>query len=156
MDLMIVDLRSHNMEFELDAICVTVRSSPPFEDRYAVAGEISAPSMSPLGMAITELRGSERAESLRAEGFGLLDTSNHRIRREVELGSVRRDQDRSVIEWTVKTYGAKQNSQLTAAQRSLPDPCPPVCVPGALVWSTPPETRWLMIPFEFKDVRTGN
>jgi hypothetical protein len=131
-------------------VVVTVTSVQQSAAEY-VAGEISAPSGSPVSKAMSDhnASGSASENALRRLGnFSLIDASGKYIRREVELGDSRSEGDRDVIVWKLKPMDL---AHLSAIQLRTPDVCNIRCVPAALKWTTP-ETRWFMVPFELHSI----
>jgi hypothetical protein len=152
MDIVIADLtRAEIQPFEFDGVIVTVTSVRKNAAEY-VAGELSAPSDSPLGNAMSEKNAAGELEHAlnRLNSFGLIDADGRIIRREVEFDGIRSEGDRVVITWKLKPT---ELTRLSAIQLRATDVCNIQCVPAALKWSTPSDTRWLMVPFELHGIQ---
>jgi hypothetical protein len=145
LDVAVIDLtRSGRQSFNWDGIVLSVQSVTRVGASYVVAGQFSMPAYSPLTVAIREvdstgMRG-ELARIQLAERLGLLDATRTGIYREVRLGAVRYDNNRTVIEWTLTTK--ERPARLAPSSFACID-----CVPTTLTWSTPTQTRWFIVPF---------
>ena len=152
MDIIIADLtRANAQPFEFDGVVVTVTSTRQGAAEY-VAGELSAPLDSPLGKTVSEKNAGGQFENAlsRLNNFGLIGADGRVIRREAELGDIRIEGDRQVIAWKLKPI---ELARLPAIQLRATDVCNIQCVPAALRWVTPPDTRWLMVPFELHGIQ---
>jgi hypothetical protein len=146
--MVVADLvRARGQSFEWDGVILTVTSVRAAGSQHVVSGEISAPSDSPLTMEIRNVGSTGATAGISpAEYLGLLDTSRKVIPRSVRVGRVRSEGNRTVLEWTLTRLEHIGDPAL------YPNLCHQQCVPVAVTWAPPTETRWFIVPFELHNI----